>query len=261
MSTPRPTAVITGASSGLGAEYARHYASVGYRVVLVARDARRLTTLAKELSDTFGGEAEVLRADLHLSQDRELVAARLRSELNPVRVLVNNAGYGIAGDVDSSDPQEEIDHLTIHITAPLELTKAALPGMLERGEGRIIIVSSVAGYLARGTYSAHKAWGLSFARSTHETYRRRGVHVSAVAPGFTRTEFHQRMNMETSGIPDALWLRASRVVLSSVRAVERGRAVVIPSVRYKMLLAVAALVPKKFHQTQPSRQGLGEPRR
>ena len=243
-----PTALITGASSGLGAEYARHYASVGHRVVLVARDTVRLSALAQELSETFGVEAEVLAADLHIAKDRNRVAARLRSEVNPVRVLVNNAGYGIAGDVDSSDPQEESDHLTIHVTAPLELTKAALPGMLERGEGRIIMVSSVAGYLARGTYSAHKAWGLTFARSANETYRRRGVHVSAVAPGFTRTEFHQRMAMETAGIPGALWLSAPRVVLESVRAVEKGRAVVIPSSRYKILVAVAALLPKKFHQ-------------
>ena len=248
MSLSGPTALITGASSGLGVEYARHYASVGHRVVLVARDTVRLSALAQELSETFGVDAEVLAADLHIAKDRNRVAERLRSEVNPVRVLVNNAGYGIAGDLDSSDPQEESDHLTIHVTAPLELTKAALPGMLERGEGRIIMVSSVAGYLARGTYSAHKAWGLTFARSAHETYRRRGVHVSAVAPGFTRTEFHQRMAMETAGIPGALWLSAPRVVLESVRAVEKGRAVVIPSSRYKILVAVAALLPKKFHQ-------------
>ena len=248
MSLSGPTALITGASSGLGAEYARHYASVGHRVVLVARDTVRLSALAQELSEAFGVDAEVLAADLHIAKDRNRVAERLRSVANPVRVLVNNAGYGIAGEVDSSDPQEEADHLTIHVTAPLELTKAALPGMLERGEGRIIIVSSVAGYLARGTYSAHKAWGLTFARSANETYRRRGVHVSAVAPGFTRTEFHQRMAMETAGIPGVLWLSAPRVVLESVRAVEKGRAVVIPSSRYKILVAVAALLPKKFHQ-------------
>jgi short-subunit dehydrogenase len=248
MSLSGPTALITGASSGLGVEYARHYASVGHRVVLVARDTVRLSALAQELSETFGVDAEVLAADLHIAKDRNRVAERLRSVANPVRVLVNNAGYGIAGEVDSSDPQEEADHLTIHVTAPLELTKAALPGMLERGEGRIIIVSSVAGYLARGTYSAHKAWGLTFARSANETYRRRGVHVSAVAPGFTRTEFHQRMAMETAGIPGVLWLSAPRVVLESVRAVEKGRAVVIPSSRYKILVAVAALLPKKFHQ-------------
>lgn len=248
MVTPSPIALITGASSGLGAQFVRHYASLGHRIVLVARDRARLEALALEIGRTFGVDTEVLVADLHSADGRGRVAARLAASVNPVRVLVNNAGYGISGDVDSSDLQEELDHLSIHVTAPMELTKAVLPGMLERGEGRIIIVSSVAGYLARGTYSAHKAWGLSFARSANETYRRRGVHVTAVAPGFTRTEFHQRMGMETSGIPAFLWLSAPRVVAQSVWAVERGKAVIIPSVRYKILVGVAALVPRRFHQ-------------
>lgn len=248
MTSVSPTALITGASSGLGAQFARHYAGNGYRVVLVARDTLRLEALARELVQSFRADVEVLPADLHVSADRDRVAQRLGSAINPVRVLVNNAGYGILGELDSSDVQEEADHLTIHVTAPLELTKAALPGMLERGEGRIIMVSSVAGYLARGTYSAHKAWGLSFARSCHETYRRRGVHVSALAPGFTVTEFHQRMGMRTSGIPGFLWLQAGQVVAAGARAVEKGKPVVIPSLRYKFLVAVASLLPKRFHQ-------------
>lgn len=243
-----PAALITGASSGLGAEYARHYARLGYRLVVVARNEERLGAVADELQRFYGVPVEVVSADLHSSEDRERVARRLRSDRDPIRVLVNNAGYGIAGDVGESDPVEEASHLAIHVTAPLELTKAALPGMVERGMGRIIIVSSVAGFLSRGTYSAHKAWGLSFARSTRETYRRRGVHVSAVAPGFTRTEFHRTMGMSTVGIPKFLWLSPERVVADSVRAVERGKPVVIPSLRYRTLVAVAARLPARFHQ-------------
>lgn len=176
------------------------------------------------------------------------MALRLRDATKPVSVLVNNAGYGIAGDLADSDDREELEHHAIHVTAPLELTKAVLPGMLDRGWGRVIVVSSVAGYLSRGTYSAHKAWGLSFARSLTATYSRKGVVVTAVAPGFTRTEFHQRMGMEVSGIPSVMWLRSDYVVGESLKAAMRGRPVTIPSLRYKILVAVAQILPKRLHQ-------------
>jgi uncharacterized protein len=235
----------------LGAEFAQHYGALGYRLVLVARDRARLDALADIISTAHDVDVEVLPADLHSTRERARVIRRLRSTRHPISVLVNNAGYGIAGDLHSSDPEEEANHLGIHVAVPLELTKAVLPGMLERRYGRIILVSSVAGYLSRGTYSAHKAWGLSFARSTNEMYRRRGVHVSAVAPGFVRTGFHQRMGMEIAGIPGFLWLDAASVVASGARAVEKGKPVVIPSLRYKVLVGVAALIPRKFHQGNP----------
>lgn len=247
MST-RGWALITGASSGLGAEYVRALARAGHPLVLVARNAARLETLANEVAEESGVEAHVLAADLHVAADRRRVAKRLQDSRYPVEVLINNAGYGIAGNLADSDALEEAHHLAIHVTAPLELTKAALPGMVERGHGRIVIVSSVAGYLARGTYSAHKAWGLSLARSLNETYRRDGVHVSAVAPGLTRTEFHQRMGMNVGRIPDFLWLRAGDVVASSLRAVHAGKAVVIPSLRYRALVAIAQILPRRLHQ-------------
>jgi uncharacterized protein len=241
-------ALITGASSGLGLEYATQLAASGHSLVLVARDQARLESVATEMSSRFGVSTEVIAADLHQPSDRKLVASRVQDPARPIRTLVNNAGYGITGDVAESDSGDEADHLTIHVTTPLELTKAALPGMLERGVGRIIFVSSVAGYLARGSYSAHKAWGLSMARSLNASYKPRGVHVSAVAPGFTRTEFHQRMGMNISGIPEFLWLSAPVVVAASVKAVEAGRAVTIPGFTYKVLTAVAQVVPASWHQ-------------
>lgn len=247
MGSPR-WALVTGASSGLGVEYAGALARSGHNLVLVARNRDRLTALAGALTAEFSVECEVLAADLHKSRDVARVARRLGDASRPIRVLVNNAGYGISGQLAESDGSAERDHLAIHVTAPLELTKAALPGMLERGEGRVVLVSSVAGYLARGSYSAHKAWGLTMARSLNATYKSRGVHVSAVAPGFTRTEFHQRMNMDISGFPEFFWLQAPYVVERSLRAVESGRAVTIPSLRYKILVAVATVLPRKWHQ-------------
>lgn len=241
-------ALVTGASSGLGVEYARALARSGHNLVLVARNGDRLTSLAAAMTQKFSVECEVVIADLHKSRDVARVAKRLRDTAKPIRVLINNAGYGIPGHLAESDASQERDHLAIHVSAPLELTKASLPGMLERGEGRVVFVSSVAGFLARGSYSAHKAWGLTMARSLNATYKPRGVHVSAVAPGFTRTEFHQRMKMDITAFPDFLWLRAPYVVERSLRAVEAGRSVSIPSLRYKILVAVATVLPRKWHQ-------------
>ena len=247
MDQPR-WALVTGASSGLGVEYVRALARGGHNIVLAARNRDRLKALAEELEQDFSVATEVIAADLHVPRDVARVAKRLADARKPIRVLVNNAGYGIGGDLAKSDRGVELNHLAIHVTVPLQLTHAVLPGMLERGEGRVVFVSSVAGYLARGSYSANKAWGLSMARSLNTLYRGRGVHVSAVAPGFTRTEFHQRMSMDITMFPRFLWLRASYVVERSLRAVEAGRAVTIPSLRYKALVAVAAILPTRFHQ-------------
>jgi hypothetical protein len=241
-------ALVTGASSGLGAEFATQLAGQGYGLVLVARDAARLDTVAAHLEATYGVPVEVLGADLHIPEDRQAVHTRLADSTRPVAMLVNSAGYGISGDLADSDWAAERDHLAIHVSAPLELTKAVLPGMIERGYGRIIMVSSVAGFLARGTYSAHKAWGLSLARSLSATYRSSGVAVTAVAPGFTRTEFHQRMEMNVQGVPGFLWLNAERVVRQALRASRKGAAVSIPSLRYKVLVAIAGVLPKRLHQ-------------
>ncbi len=247
MDQPR-WALVTGASSGLGVEYVRALARGGHNIVLVARNQDRLQALAEELERDFSVATEVITADLHAPRDVATVAARLGDSRKPIRVLVNNAGYGIGGDLAKSDPGVELNHLAIHVTVPLQLTHAALTGMLERGEGRVVFVSSVAGYLARGSYSANKAWGLTMARSLNTLYKPRGVHVSAVAPGFTRTEFHQRMSMDITMFPRFLWLAAPYVVERSLRAVEAGRAVSIPSLRYKALVAVAAILPTRFHQ-------------
>ena len=241
-------ALVTGASSGLGTEFAEHLAATGHSLVLVARDQDRLNATARDLEVRFGVACEVLPADLHTVEGRARVATRLQDDRAPIRVLVNNAGYGIPGDLADSDLASEIDHMVIHVQVPLELTKAVLPGMVSRGVGRVILVSSVAGYLARGSYSAHKAWGLTMAKSLNATYKKHGVHVSAVAPGFTRTEFHQRMGMNVSNIPEFFWLSAPAVVKASIKAVEAGQPITVPGFTYKALVALAGLVPASWHQ-------------
>ena len=246
--TENKWALVTGASSGLGLEFVRQLAIQGHDIVLVGRNEGRLEAVAAEIEKNYFSTTEVIRADLVSARGIAKVCARLKSVDRPIRVLINNAGSGIMEKFEASSREDERDQLAIHVTAPLELSKAAIPGMLSRREGRIVIVSSVAGYLFRGTYSSHKSWGLNFARSMNASYRQRGVHFSAVAPGFTRTEFHQRMGMDAAKVPNMLWLKPPVVVRAALRAVATGRSTTIPSLRYKLLVALGIVVPRRWHQ-------------
>ncbi|MGY6498899.1 MAG: SDR family NAD(P)-dependent oxidoreductase [Microcella sp.] len=236
-------ALITGATAGIGLEFAHQLAARGDALVLVARTASRLDEVAETLRAQHGVAVETLVADLHDPTQVAVVDARVASDTEPVDLLINNAGYGIGGDLAATDPEDEQKHLAIHVAVPLRLTQTALKRMLVAGHGRIVIVSSVAAFTPRGTYGAAKAWGVSFARWANLSYRRRGVTVTAVAPGFVRTEFHDRMGVDVSGIPSALWLDAPTVVRQSLRAVERGRSVVIPTVRWKIIAGLARVLP------------------
>jgi hypothetical protein len=240
------TALITGATAGIGAEFARQLASRGDDLVIVARDAARLAESAASLQHEFGVRVEVIPADLLSSDGLDAVDARLAESRRPIDLLVNNAGYGIRGALDENTALEEKRHLDIHVTVPLQLTQTALRGMLERGQGRIVLISSVAAFTPRGTYAAAKAWGVSFARGANLAYRDRGVSVTAVCPGFVRTEFHERMQVGTAGIPSFLWLTAPRLVRLALRGIDRGRSVVIPTVRYRIIAALARILPDRL---------------
>lgn len=239
------SALITGASSGLGAEYARQLAARGADLVLVARDRGALERLASEIVLEQGVRCEVLVADLSVPRQREKVVARLSDESRPIRMLVNNAGFGLDLAFESNDIDDEARHLALHVEVPMRLMRAALPGMLARGGGRIVNVASVAGFIPRSTYGACKGWLISFSRWANGRYAPRGVTVTAVCPGFTHTGFHERMGLEpgNEGVPSALWLDASDVVSESLRDVARGKAVSVPSLRYKALVALTRLVP------------------
>lgn len=247
------TALITGASSGLGAEFARQLAAQGHHVVLVARSQDRLEALAAELRTGQGIEAEVLVADLTDAIGLGIVTTRLADPSRPIGILVNNAGLGLLHDFHKTPLEDEVNHLRLHVEAALATTRAVLPGMLARGEGRIVNVASVAAYLPRGTYSAAKAWLLTFSKWANVHYRRSGVKVTAVCPGLTRTEFHARMGMETRGLPAWSWLSAERVVREGLRDNEAGKAVSVPSVLYKAVVAASRVLPDRVMGGPPRR--------
>lgn len=239
------TALITGASSGLGAEYARQLAARGADLVLVARDQAALEALASEIAGRFDVAVEVLAADLLDKRARGRVVKRLIDPVRPIELLVNNAGFGLPLDFAGNDVDDEVRHLALHVEVPLRLTHAALGPMLERGHGRILNVASVAGFIPRSTYGACKGWLISFSRWANGAYADRGVTVTAVCPGFTHTNFHERMGLASGreGVADWMWLDARDVVGESLRDAARGKAVSVPSLRYKALVALTRLVP------------------
>ncbi|GAA4105479.1 SDR family oxidoreductase [Actinomadura miaoliensis] len=250
-----PTALITGATAGIGSAFARRLASDGFDLVLLARDAERLDRAARELGDVYAVRAEVLAADL--AADEGLAAAERRVR-DGVDLLVNNAGFGHGGRFLDVPLDNELRMLRVHCEAVLRLTHAALPGMLERGRGGVVNVSSTAAFLVRGTYGASKAWVVSFSKGVAEDIAARGGHdvrVMALCPGFVRTEFHERAGMDVSGIPEALWLDKDMVVDTALRDLRRGVRVSVPGVQYKAVVGLSRLVPSSLVGRVSSRVG------
>jgi short-subunit dehydrogenase len=241
-----PTAVVTGASSGLGLAFANRLAATGYDVVLVARDEQRLRDLAADLVHRFGCVAEVLPADLTDRAQLTRVAERLVDRARPVDLLVNNAGNALRKPFLANDVADEESMLDLHVRATLVLTHAALGPMTQRRAGGVINVSSVAAWAPLGTYSAHKAWVTAFSQAVAGQVASRGVRVTALAPGYVRTEFHQRAGITMDGKPALVWLDADDVVEQALAAWRKGRVVVVPSAKYK---AVAGLLRNAPHET------------
>jgi uncharacterized protein len=241
----RPVALITGPTSGLGAGFARRYAIDGYDLVLVARDVQRLERLAAEMHDEAGANVEVLPADLADAADRAKVADRLGAG---VRTLVNNAGFATSGEFWSADPALLQAQLDVNVTAVMQLTRAALPPMLDARVGTVINVASVAGLLpGRGsTYSASKAWVVSFTEGLANGLGSTGVGVHALCPGFVHTEFHERAGIDMTGTPSFLWLEVDDVVRDCMAGVAKGDVVIIPGVQYKALTTAGRIVPRKL---------------
>lgn len=236
-------ALVTGPTAGIGHEFARQLAAAGYDIVLVSRDQARLNETAQSLSQEFGIATEVLSADLADRAGMAKVEARLADREHPIDLLVNNAGFGLKGRFLDNTIEQEQAHLDVLVTAVMRLTHAALGGMVERGSGGVVNVSSVAGYLPRGTYSAAKAYVTRFSEWANKEYAPAGVKVMALCPGFIRTEFHQRMDVSRDSAPRFLWLEAEPLVRTALTDLAAGKAVSVPSLRYKAITTAAKHVP------------------
>ena len=241
------TALITGASAGLGEEFAWQLAAAGRDVVLVARSRDRLTETAEMLTSATGVKAEVLVADLATADGLQAVADRVSDAERPIDLLVNNAGYGLPAGFLKTDIEQEVAALDVMVKAVLVLSHAASQAMVARGRGAILNVASVAAWLGNSSYSAHKAWVTAFTESLASQLRGTGVSATAVLPGLTHTEFHERAHLtEYEELPEIAWLDADHVVESALAAVRRKQVLVTPSVRYAALTSVVRTLPRSW---------------
>jgi short-subunit dehydrogenase len=238
------TALITGATAGIGAAYAKLLAKEGFDLVLVARDLPRLKGVAKELSKLYKIKAETIKADLTKPAQLAKVEKRLANNSKPIEVLINNAGFGLKDSFLVSNLAKEQELLDVLVTAPMRLSHAVLPGMIKRNSGSIVNVSSVASFIAGGTYSAAKSYLTVFSEYLHTELRDTNIKVSALCPGFTRTEFHARGKMKMSGLPNYMWTTVDQVVAKSWRYVKAGKVICIPGWQYMLLSSIARIAPR-----------------
>ena len=236
------TALITGATAGIGKSFAEQLAKRGYDLVLVARDQARLKDLASDLAKEHGIKTEVLAADLTKQTDLGEVACRAAAE--DIDLVVNNAGFGIKQNFVGGQLEAEQNLLDVLVTAVMRVTHAALPGQVKRNRGGVINVSSVAGWLSSGTYSSAKAWVTTFSEALATQLKKQNVHVMALCPGYTRTEFHQRADMKVETIPNWMWLDVDRVVEKALKDFFANKPVSVPGLQYKFLSFIAQYLPR-----------------
>ncbi|MCK5125378.1 MAG: SDR family oxidoreductase [candidate division Zixibacteria bacterium] len=235
------TALITGASAGLGQLFAEKLAARGYDLIITARRQDRLDEIAKQITETHGVKVDTLSADLSAYDDIRTVEEKIRTTEN-LTLLINNAGFAVPGYFHEINVHDNIDMCRVHIEATMRFCSAALPGMIERKQGNIINVSSVASFIPvpKGTtYCATKAYLTMFSECLNMESSPHGVHVQALCPGFTRTEFHKAAEYsdeELSQIPGWMWLDAEDVINESLRAMDKGKCVVVPGKRYRFIL-------------------------
>lgn len=244
------TAMVTGASSGIGKTFCEQLAARGDDLVVVARDEARLGALRDELQTAYGITVEVLAADLIDREQLGRVAARLSDPSRPIDVLVNNAGFGLRKSFLRNEIGDEERMLDLLVRAPVVLSHAAARAMRDRGRGTIINVSSVAGGLSSGTYAAAKSYLTSFSQGLASELQGSGVQVTALLPGFTRTEFHDRAGIDGAAIPKAMWLSADKLVRDALTDVDKGRTLSVPGAQYKVIVPLLRIAPRSLLRRQ-----------
>ena len=240
------TALVTGATAGIGHAFATELARRGADLVLVARDQERLKTVAKQLKDDHGVDVRTRTADLATTAGINRVAKVIEDAERPVDLVVNNAGFSLRKRFTENPIADEEAVLNVMVRAPLHLTHTALNAMTPRRRGAIVNVASVAGFTPRGTYGAHKAWVISFSRWANLAYAEQGVKVMALCPGFVRTEFHERMGARTDNIPSWLWIDADELIRRALADLDRGAAVSIPTLRWKAVAGLSRIAPSRL---------------
>ena len=238
------TALVTGASAGIGRAFAQRLAREGSDLVLVARDRARLERLAVDLRTDHCVDVEVLVADLSDRAATATVCDRLADDLRPVDLLVNNAGFGLRRSFLDNDLREEEAGLDVMVRAVMLTCHAAGRAMRSRGRGAIVNVSSIASFVANGSYSAEKAFVTVFSEGLAGALAGTGVTVTAVCPGLTHTEFHQRARMRISALPEALWMDADDVVQQALADVAAGKVVSVPGAQWKVVTTVVRALPR-----------------
>jgi hypothetical protein len=237
-------ALVTGATAGIGESFTRLLAAKGFNLVLVARDEARLHERAAGLKENFGAESVVIVADLATEAGCAKVEDYIRT--NEIEVLINNAGFGINKAFTMSDLAKEEEVLKVLVRTPMRLMHVVLPAMKERNSGIVINVSSVAGFIAGGAYSASKSYLTVLSESLSTELSATNIKVSALCPGFTRTEFHQRGRMKMAGLPNFLWLNSDVLVAKAWKDAVSGKPVSIPGWQYKTLMGVISLLPRSI---------------
>ncbi len=241
-------ALVTGASRGLGAEFARQLAARGYDLVLTARDQGRLEDLARRLREQHGIEVEVLVGDLSKEETLQVLEQRV-AEDEQLSLLVNNAGFGTWGRFTELDFDGELEMIRVNLLAVVRLTRSALPGMVRRGGGGIINVSSISAFFPQvfsATYNGTKAYIRNFSECLNEELRGTGVTVQALCPGLMQTDIFARAGVETRRIPWFLWMYPKRCVRFSLAALRRKKAVCVPNFGYRFLVLLLRLLPRSF---------------